>query len=132
MAEINQGIINYGSIGGDASVRIVQHNSDLASASRQLAGSGLDPALVGQLTALVADMQLALRKLPSTDAASASALTGAVKRAMQDIAAAGPRDKKSIEISAKGMLEAAQGLAGVLPIAAKIAATVAGAFGLML
>jgi hypothetical protein len=134
MADVNQGIVNYGSIGGNASVHIVQHDVDLSPAAQKLAAAPLDPLLVTQLQALVTEMQAALRATPRGEAAAAKAVASAVTATVDSVSAGKAPgvqpDKKRIELSAKGMLEAAEGLAGVLPVALKIAAALGTAFGL--
>jgi hypothetical protein len=132
MADVNQGIINYGSIGGDASVRIVQHHNELAHASRALAGSGLEPAVLGQLTAQIAEMQAALGALRKDQVASGNAVSGALKSAIAEVAQGNSADAKGVQVSAKGLVEAAKGVAEVMPIALKIAGTIAATFGFVL
>lgn len=136
MPDINQGIVNYGSIGGNASVQIVQHDVDLSPAAQNLAAAPLDPLLVSQLQALLVEMQAALRQVPRGDAAAAGAVAGALRTTVDSVCVGKDPgkapDRKGIALSAKGLLEAAEGLAGVLPVATKIVAALGGAFGLAL
>lgn len=83
------------------------------------------------LKKLVQELRDALASLPPDKHSDAEALSDAVKDTMDKAAKPQP-NKKSIEISAKGILDAAKDIAEVVPIATKIASTIAGVFGFAL
>lgn len=112
--------VTIGSISGS----IVNIKSNLQNARQSIgAAAGVDDSTKAQLDKLIQQLSEALEKLPASqkeDAeAVADAATDLVGKATKD-----KPNKKSVEISANGLLEAAKGIAGVVPIAIEIAKTV--------
>lgn len=113
----NSGVINTGSIGGNVTVNNQAGATALAAAER------------AELQAL----ELELRQQLKAMAAAKPDETEAVKECFDALIEKIGKEKvnrKSIEISAKGMLEAASAIEGIVPVAARIAGIVTSAFGL--
>jgi len=114
--------ISIGSITGSN----VNIKSNLENVRQSIgAAAGVDSSTKAQLDQLMKQLSEALEKVPAEkkeDAeAVADAATDLVGKAIKD-----KPNKKSVEISANGLLEAAKGIAGVVPIAIEIAKTVGG------
>jgi len=147
MPDRNQGIINYGSIGGNASVtsnvtRIgdnvgaaavnranVNATPSLSELTQALVRSTSDADASKQVVSQIQAMQAVLLALGKTSSKSNSGVSVALDETIKAASADKP-DKKSIELSAKGLVEAAKGVAEVLPIAIKITGLIAGLFGI--
>ena len=145
MPDVNKGIINYGSIGGSATVSSDTvhigdklaisdvHNANLTLKSKldhvyqAIDAAPFDKAIKGELSDLIHQLSAELTGLSSEMDNVATSVATAVKETMEK-AAKMPPDKESIKVSAKGLIEAAKSIADVLPIAIKIASTIALAF----
>jgi ElaB/YqjD/DUF883 family membrane-anchored ribosome-binding protein len=91
----------------------------------------IEPAARNDLRSLVQQLSTILERLPEGKGSEAEAISDAVKDAMDKVAKPQP-NKKSIEISVKGILEAARDIAEALPVATKIAAAIGAMFGFTL
>lgn len=107
---------------------ILNIKSTLNGVTQTIAGSPIDNSKKEELQSLVKQLEGAIEKVPPAHLEDAGAVADMVKETMNKVNTPAP-NKKSIEISAKGMVEAAKGIAEVLPIATKIATTIAGMFG---
>jgi ElaB/YqjD/DUF883 family membrane-anchored ribosome-binding protein len=118
--QINMGDnINIGSITGSN----VNIKSNLERVQQAVGGAALDASIKDDLNGLLKRLSDALEQTPSEQMTEAEAVADAagdlVDKALRD-----KPNKKSIEISANGLLEAAKGIAAVLPIATDIVKSV--------
>ena len=107
---------------------VVNVNSTLTEVSQIIGKAPIDAQKRGELKDMVQQLERALAKVAADKGELAGAVADALKDTLEKVAQPQP-NRKSIQISAKGMVEAAKGIADVLPIATKIATTVAGMFG---
>jgi hypothetical protein len=113
---------------------IVNIKGALNGASLAINAAPIDSSKKDELKALIAQLETALTKVAKVapeKSESAEAVGEAAKDTMEKVSKDKP-NKKSIEVSAKGMLEAAKDVAEALPIATKIASVIAGMFGFSL
>ena len=82
----------------------------------------MDDSTKTQLVALIKQLSDALAKVPAAQKADAEAISDAAEEAVAKATKPNP-NKKTLEISGKGLLEAAKGIADVVPIAIEIVKT---------
>jgi hypothetical protein len=111
--------INIGSITGSN----VNIKSNLEHVQQAVGGAALDPSIKDELNGLIRRLAAALEQTPAEQMTEAEAVSDAAGD-LVDKALKEKPNKKSIEISANGLLEAAKGIAAVLPIATDIVKTV--------
>jgi hypothetical protein len=75
--------------------------------------SGVDDSTKTQLVALIKQLSDALAKVPAGQKADAEAISDAAEEAVAKATKPNP-NKKTLEISGKGLLEAAKGIADVV------------------
>lgn len=118
IANVSNSVVNVKSILEQAQVNV-------------RASTAIDIDARDHIADLVQEIGAVLAKVPAESAADAEAISDAIKDLLEKAARSAP-NKKSIEISAKGLLEAAKSVAEALPIAMKIAAAVGGLFGIVI
>jgi hypothetical protein len=106
---------------------IITLDSTLTQVNQAIGESSIGPKK-DELRALLEELKNVLAKVPADKAEDAGAVADAVKDTVDKIAKPQP-NKRSIEISTKGILAAAAQLAEALPIAKKIGSTIAAMFG---
>lgn len=83
----------------------------------------MDDSTKTQLVALIKQLSDALVKVPAAQKVDAEAISDAPEAVVAKATKPNP-NKKTLEISGKGLLEAAKGIADVVPIAIEIVKTV--------
>lgn len=83
----------------------------------------MDDSTKTQLVALIKQLSDALVKVPAAQKVDAEAISDAPEAVVARATKPNP-NKKTLEISGKGLLEAAKGIADVVPIAIEIVKTV--------
>jgi hypothetical protein len=83
----------------------------------------VDDSTKTQLVALIKQLSDALVKVPAAQKVDAEAISDAPEAVVARATKPNP-NKKTLEISGKGLLEAAKGIADVVPIAIEIVKTV--------
>lgn len=125
-ALVNLGDIIMGnqiSIGGDAIVNI---DSSLENVRQMIAKSSLDDDSQSVLSDLIASLRRELANAHEADRAKVQLLVRRVEEVAAEAAKPpAQRDSSLMQITAKGMLDAAAALAGVLPTAFKIVTSIA-------
>ena len=102
----------------------VSINSNLQNVRETIgAAKTVDDTTKAQLDQLLQQLSENLKKLPAEKATDAEAVAEAAGDLVKKATADKP-NQKSVEISGKGLLEAAEGIASVVPIALKIVSTV--------
>jgi len=114
----------------DVSGSVINVKSRLQNVKQTINGAkSVDDDTKAKLDKLLTQLGENLGKLPPEKADDAEAVSMAAKE-LVDKATAEKPNKKSVQISAKGLKEAAEGLAGVVPIALEIVSTIAAFMGL--
>jgi Leucine-rich repeat (LRR) protein len=117
---INQEVKQMGDqINIDRTSGVVNVKSKLENVTQTIGASGVDDASKAQLIALMKQLSDALAKAPAAQKLDAEAISDAAEEVVAKATKPTP-NKKSVEISGKGLLEAAKGIAEVVPIAIEI------------
>jgi hypothetical protein len=95
----------------------------LENVTQTIGASGVDDSTKTQLVALIKQLSDALAKVPAAQKVDAEAISDAAEAVVAKATKPNP-NKKTLEISGKGLLEAAKGTADVVPIAIEIVKTV--------
>jgi hypothetical protein len=95
----------------------------LENVTQTTGASGVDDSTKTQLVALIKQLSDALVKVPAAQKVDAEAISDAPEAVVAKATKPNP-NKKTLEISGKGLLEAAKGIADVVPIAIEIVKTV--------
>jgi hypothetical protein len=95
----------------------------LENVTQTIGASGVDDSTKTQLVALIKQLSDALAKVPAAQKVDAEAISDAAAEVVAKATKPNP-NKKTLEISGKGLLEAAKGIADVVPIAIEIVNTV--------
>jgi hypothetical protein len=95
----------------------------LENLTQTIGASGVDDSTKTQLVALIKQLSDALAKVPAAQKVDAEAISDAAEEVVAKATMPNP-NKKTLEISGKGLLEAVKGIADVVPIAIEIVKTV--------
>jgi Leucine-rich repeat (LRR) protein len=110
---------------------VINVKSKLENVTQTINASSADEATKAQLTALMKQLADALAKVPPAQQQDAEAISDAAQDVVAKATKPSP-NKKSIEISGKGLLEAAKGIADVVPIAIGIVKVISAFAGIPL
>lgn len=103
----------------DRNSGVINLKSKLENVTQTISASSGDEESKAQLIALMKQLSEALDKVPPEQKLDAEAVSDAAEDVVAKATKPNP-NKKSVEISGKGLLEAAKGIAGVVPIAIEI------------
>jgi hypothetical protein len=104
-------------------------DSSVRDMHQTFGGAGAEDASRQELKKLMEALDAALKNAPSEQKPDAEAVAEEANHLVARATAEKP-NKKLVEISGQGLLEAAKAVAGALPIAEQIVSTVAKAMGL--
>lgn len=110
---------------------VINLKSKLQRVTQSVEAAPLGPGDKEQLKALVTELESVLAKAPAEKREDAEAVADMVETTMEKVAEPAP-NKKALQFSLKGIVDAAKGLTDALPVAVKLAAAVAAIFGLSL
>ena len=102
-----------------ASNSIVNFQSHLDGANQSIKNAGMAEATKTELGHLIDQLSAELKKLPAQQQEEADAVGEVASELVKKASQPNP-NKKAVQISAKGLLEAAKGIASVIPIATSI------------
>src|ERR1700676_518448 len=94
----------------------------MENVTQTIGASGVDDSTKTQIVALIKQLSDAQAKVPAAQKADAEAISDAAEAVVAKATKPNP-NKKTLEISGKGLLEAAKGIADVVPIAIEIVKT---------
>lgn len=113
----------------NASNSIVNFQSHLDGASQSIKNSEMADTTKAELGQLIEQLSAELKKLPVQQKEEAEAVAEVASELVKKASQPSP-NKKAVQISAKGLLEAAKGIASVIPIATGIVGLISKFLGL--